>query len=135
MGGEVQIKCAVEVITIVRDAIMVKPMQDSAEVTRKENDRVDQNEGEEYHEEESAVAEPRRIASKPHSSGKKPSQRIQAKKVKNVLRRKSQSKPNRTQVKPAACTFVRICLLGPAVEVTSQKSEEGEWRFLFGKPI
>ena len=28
-----------------------------------------------------------------------------------------------------------ICLLSPAEEVTSEKTEEGERRFLFGKPI
>src|SRR5262249_17024048 len=45
--GKVQIERAVEIVTTVRDAIMVKPMQDSAKVTRKENNRVHQNEGEE----------------------------------------------------------------------------------------
>src|SRR5258708_26832390 len=110
-------------------------MYDSAEVAWEKNDRVHQNEGEEYDEEESFVAEPRRLAIKSHSSRKKPGKRVQAKKVKNILRGKSQSKPNRTQVIPSARTLVQIRLLGPAVEVASQKGEEGQRRFLFGTPI
>src|SRR5215469_1790804 len=114
---------------------MMKPMQDSAEVTRKQSDRVHQNEGEEYYEEESFVVEARRLASKSGLSSQKPCKRVQAKKVKNVLRGKRQPKPNRTQVIPSPCALLQICLLGPAVEVASQNSEEGEQRFLFGKAI
>ncbi len=59
------------------DAIMVKPVQDSAKVARKENDRVHQDKGEDYEEKESSVAESRRLASKSHLPGKKPSKRVQ----------------------------------------------------------
>ena len=58
----------------------------------RENDRVHHNKGKEHHEEKPPVAELRRLAIQPHSSGKKPGECIQAKKVKNVLRGQTQAK-------------------------------------------
>ena len=113
----------------------MEPMQDGIEVGRRENDRVHHNEGKEHHEEKPSVAELRRLAIQPHFSGKKPGKRIQAKKVKNVLRGKTQAKADCAQVVPSPRTLVRIRLLGATVEITSQQGEKGERRFLFRKPI
>src|SRR5215471_9338458 len=64
-----------------------------------------------------------------------PGKLIHTEKVKHVLGRKGQSKTNRTQVIPSSCACVRSRLLGATVEVTCQKSKEGERRFFFRKPI
>src|ERR1039457_4046381 len=87
---------------------MMEPMHDGIEVGRKENDRVHHNKGKEHHEEKPSVAELRRLAIQPHSSGKKPGECIQAKKVKNVLRGKTQAKADCAQVVPSPCSPARI---------------------------
>src|SRR4051812_26036527 len=114
---------------------MVKPMQNSAQVTRKKNDWVRENEGDGYDQEESFVIELRWLAIQSHSSSKKPGKRVQAQKVKNVLGGKGQPEADCTQVIPPARTLSRTGLLGPAVKVASQNGEEGERGFLFGEPI
>src|SRR5208337_968064 len=118
--GEVHIQPAVEIVASVLDPVMMEPMHDGIEVGRRENDRVDHNKGKEHHEEKPFVAEVRRLARQPHSSGKKPGECIQAKKVKNVLRGKTKAKADCAQVVPSPCSLARICLCGAKVEITSQ---------------
>src|SRR5208283_4903066 len=105
---------------------MMEPMHDGSKVGRREDNRVHHNKSKDHHQEEPFVAELRRLAIQPHSSGKKPRKCIQAKKLKNVLRGETQAKADCAQVVPSPCSPARVCLLGATVEITSEQGEESE---------
>src|ERR1035438_5529284 len=114
---------------------VVQPIQNRVKVVRRQYSRVHQNEADEHHEIESSEAELSRFSVKSKFAGNKPGKRVQAEKVENILRSKSQAKADRAQIVPSSCTLVPICLIGTTVEITGQQGEEGQWRFLLHKSV